>query len=121
MKSLQWFCTLVVIGAIVAASWPDSSPNSNRGEGAAFAAGWRKTADGWERLMPPIVEAPSAAWCDRLAQVHPLVIAALQVLLSSAALVTAASATPLVAKQPSIPAPHRQRDHSKPRAQPAAT
>lgn len=107
MKSLFAATLLLAVGGLVAAHWPSS--HSPAQASRPMESGWRRTADGWERLMPPAIQATSVAWCDRLGKVHPLVIAAVQALVSLGVLI---AACPARQPSPSTPRrPHRRRVH----------
>ncbi len=78
MKPLVGFALLVIVSSIAATTWPAPSHDSttSRQGVSAFEQGWRRTANGWERIFPPEVDAPSVVWCEKLRTVHPLVWAA---------------------------------------------
>ena len=80
MKGLVGFGLLVIVSSVAAATWPAPSddPAMTPGRVSAFEQGWRRTANGWERIFPPKVNAPSVAWCEKLRTVHPLVWAGAQ-------------------------------------------
>ncbi len=50
---------------------------------------WRRTVNGWEDASRWRADVETIPWCEALSKVHPLVIVALQVLISLGALIAA--------------------------------
>jgi len=103
---------LVIVACAVAASWPDAAPrlSGEQSGSSSFERGWRKTVDGWERIMPGSGDAPSAAWCEQLRRLHPLLLALVQVLWSAGAVFVSAITRPHAAEKDGTHSrPSRQR------------
>lgn len=94
---LRWFvliCLSVLLAISIFATCP--APNSTAArEVADWAAlqtpsGWRYTKSGWKHLTPPISQSSSEKELA-IARVHPALLAALQILVSLAALIAFAT------------------------------
>ncbi len=111
-EGLFAFIALVIVTCAVAASWPDAAPrlSAEQSGSSSFERGWRKTVDGWERIMARSGDAPSAAWCEQLRRLHPLLLALVQVLWLAGAVTVSATTRPHVAENAGTHSrPSRQR------------
>jgi hypothetical protein len=83
MRLVGWLLLVLVVAGCFVNRWP----LANSGGEPRPAAEWRRTADGWERL---VVATPGGE--SHRPALHPMIVAVLQVLLTLAAMIAFSAA-----------------------------